>query len=117
MAIYALYANINLQAQRTISGTVTGNSGVHLVGATVYAKGFNAGTNTDINGMYTIAVPEEVEYLLFSYIGYVTSEAFIGEQNLIDFMADFDPRFPNGAESFWSNPVPRAYAIEIKLKL
>lgn len=70
----------NLQ-QRVISGTVVGSDNAPLVGVTVLVKGTSSGTLTDINGKYSIVLPENAQTLVFSFIGLVTQEVAIGTSN------------------------------------
>ena len=58
-----------LQAQ-TVSGKVTDETGESLIGATVLVEGTTTGTVTDIDGMYSVAIPAGAEALTFSYTGY-----------------------------------------------
>lgn len=70
---------------RVISGTVTdASTGKALIGATVRVKGRNIGTLTDENGNYRLKIPEEVEFLLFSYVRYVDVEESIKRRNRLD---------------------------------
>ncbi len=71
-------------AQRTITGTVTDDSGEALIGATVLVKGTTAGTVTDLGGLYTIRVPEGGTTLVFSYTGFKSVEMVIGASNVVD---------------------------------
>lgn len=71
-------------AQRTVSGTVTDNSGIPLIGANVQAKGTTVGTITDIDGNYSLSVPSETTVLVFSYTGYNTREVSLGESNTVN---------------------------------
>ena len=73
-----------LMAQRTITGTVTDDTGETLIGATVQAKGTTVGTVTDIDGKYSLDVPEGTTALVFSYTGFNTKEIEIGANNVID---------------------------------
>lgn len=84
MGVYAL------SAQRTISGKVTDESGEALIGATVLVKGTSSGTVTDIDGNYTINVPEGGNTLIFSYTGFKTSEVEIGPSDELDVVMSFD---------------------------
>ncbi len=46
-------------AQRTVSGTVRdAGDGSTLIGVTVLVKGTTNGTTTDINGQYSLTVPD-----------------------------------------------------------
>ena len=64
-------------AQTTVSGTVTGDGGDAIPGATVLVKGTTVGTVADMNGKYTITAPEGSQFLVFSYIGMETKELAI----------------------------------------
>ena len=61
-------------AQFTVSGTVTDAGGEPLIGATVLAKGTSVGTITDIDGSFSLRVPDGTEALVVSYTGYATAE-------------------------------------------
>ena len=55
-----------------VSGTVTDQQGAPMIGVTVLVQGAGdmpIGTTTDMNGVYTIAVPEGATALQFSFIG------------------------------------------------
>jgi TonB-dependent starch-binding outer membrane protein SusC len=71
-------------AQRTVTGTVTDNSKDPVISATVQVKGTTVGTTTDLDGKYSIKVPEGSNTLLFSYIGYATQEVELGASNTVD---------------------------------
>jgi len=79
-----LFAMGSLMAQRTITGTVTDDSGETLIGSTVQAKGTTVGTVTDIDGKYTLDIPDGTTTLVFSYTGFSTQEIEIGANNVID---------------------------------
>ncbi|MGX5689503.1 SusC/RagA family TonB-linked outer membrane protein [Arcticibacter tournemirensis] len=67
--------------QTVIKGKVTNASGTEpLIGVSVKVKGSSAGTSTDLNGAFEIAVPGPRATLVFSYIGYVTREVPVGNQ-------------------------------------
>lgn len=57
------------QDKRLIKGIVTDENGDPLIGVSVLVKGSTVGTITDIDGNYSIEVPERGT-LEFSYIGY-----------------------------------------------
>ncbi len=61
-------------AQRTISGTVTDESGEPLIGASILVKGTTSGTVTDIDGAFALEVPTPAEFLIVSYTGFSTLE-------------------------------------------
>lgn len=60
-------------AQVTVSGTVTDErTGEPLIGASILIKGTTNGTITDLDGGYSINLPNEGGTLIFSSIGYLT---------------------------------------------
>ncbi|WP_375560457.1 von Willebrand factor type A domain-containing protein [Bernardetia sp. OM2101] len=72
-------------AQRTITGTVTASDGSGgLPGATVQVKGTNTGTSTDMEGKYSITIPEGNDVLVFMFVGFENKEVTIGKQTVID---------------------------------
>ncbi len=70
-------------AQRTVSGTVTGDDGDGLPGANVLVKGTTTGTQTDLDGNYSLAV-NDGSTLVFSYVGFETQEIVVGSRTVID---------------------------------
>ncbi len=71
-------------AQRTISGTITDDSGETLIGASVVAKGTTVGTITEVDGTYSLNIAEDVTTLVVSYTGFETKEIQIGASNVVD---------------------------------
>lgn len=71
-------------AQRTITGTVTDESGEALIGASILVKGTTTGAVTDIDGTYSITVPSGSNVLQFSYTGYSSQEITLGASNVVD---------------------------------
>jgi len=72
-------------AQTTVSGVITDESGESLIGASVLAKGSSVGTITDIDGRYTITLPQGSNTLIVSYVGYSEKEIQVtgpGEMNI-----------------------------------
>ena len=70
---------------RTITGTVTDNKQEPLIGVNVVVKGnTSVGAITDLDGKYSLSVPEGKATLVFSYIGYVTQEVSVGSRNTVD---------------------------------
>lgn len=68
--------NSSKQARRIITGLVKDINGEVLIGVTVLIKGTNVRSVTDINGKFSIVVPDIIidPILSFSYIGYDTKE-------------------------------------------
>ncbi|GAB4250441.1 MAG: SusC/RagA family TonB-linked outer membrane protein [Saprospiraceae bacterium] len=80
----ALMSISAMLAQRTVSGTVTDTKGEPLIGVSIFARGTSVGTVTDIDGTYSLNVPEGVNTLVFSYTGFETKEVSLGASNVID---------------------------------
>ncbi|MFO7823494.1 MAG: SusC/RagA family TonB-linked outer membrane protein, partial [Cyclobacterium sp.] len=76
-------APMPLHVDIQISGTVTDENGAPLPGASITVLGTSSGTVTDIDGNYSITVPEEAD-LVFSYIGYESKTVAVGTQTTID---------------------------------
>ena len=72
------------QAQRVITGKVTDQNGEALIGASVLVVGTTVGTVTDLDGMYSITVPEGATSLQISYTGYEPQIITLGPSNMID---------------------------------
>ena len=73
------------RTQQTITGTVTDlSTDESLPGVNVVAKNTTVGTVTDIDGNYRLTVPDDVETLVFSSVGYVKEEVTIGNQTVIN---------------------------------
>lgn len=72
------------QLQRQIRGRIMGEGGSPLAGVTIRAKGTSTATTTDESGSYSIEVPEAVNILIFSIVGYQTVEREISSRSLIN---------------------------------
>lgn len=59
---------------KEIKGKVTDTRGEALPGATVMVKGSSSGTISDIDGMFTLRVPNNAEILQISFVGMQTQE-------------------------------------------
>jgi len=64
--------------QITVTGTVTDQAGLPIPGATVLIKGTTKGTATDLDGHYTISVPDPANVLVFSSLGFERKEIMVG---------------------------------------
>ena len=72
-------------AQSTISGTVTdADSNLGMPGVNVLVKGLVTGTVTDVSGNYSLNVPENANVLVFSSVGYETTEIEINGRSTIN---------------------------------
>jgi len=65
-------------------GLIKDENGLPLIGAGIRVKGTMNSTSTDSNGAFSLIVPDEKTVLLFSYVGYETTEIIVGTQrNLV----------------------------------
>jgi TonB-linked SusC/RagA family outer membrane protein len=71
-------------AQRTVSGTVVDATGEPLIGASILVKGTTTGAVTDIDGSFSLNVPEDRDILVVSYTGYETQELPIGDATTLE---------------------------------
>ncbi len=72
-------------AQRTVSGTITdADNGDPLIGASVAVVGTSSGTVTDIDGSYTLQLPDGATEIEVSYTGYASQRVTLGASNTLD---------------------------------
>ena len=78
--------NNELSAQQEIevSGKVTDENNEDLPGANVMIKGTTVGAVTDLNGEFSITVPNSEAVLVISFVGYTTQELVVGNQTIIN---------------------------------
>lgn len=63
-----------------VRGKVTGSDNESLPGANVLLKGTTIGTVCDVNGNYTLTLPENPGVLVFSMVGFMTEERAVTGQ-------------------------------------
>lgn len=81
--LLALVVQLTFAQQKTITGTVTDDTGLPLPGANVIIKGTSSGTQSDFDGLYSITA-NVGQTLTFSYVGFDTKEVKVGAQNSIN---------------------------------
>ena len=64
-----------------VKGIISSDKGEPLVGASVVVKGTTNGTITDIDGKYSLSVPDGKVTLVISYVGYDTKEVALNNQS------------------------------------
>lgn len=67
---------------KKVTGIITDKNGEAIIGGTVQVKGTSIGTITDIDGKFTLDVPEG-SMLAISYIGYKTQEVRINDSETV----------------------------------
>ncbi len=76
-------------AQRTLTGTVFDNStNEPLIGASVQVEGTSQGVITDIDGTYSIQIPDGVVRLIVSYVGFTTRIVDVGNASTLDIILE-----------------------------
>jgi TonB-linked SusC/RagA family outer membrane protein len=76
---------------REISGVVTSaDDGSPIPGVTVSVKGTSIGTITDAAGNYRIHVPQNTDVIVFSFVGLLTQEVPVGNQDRLDIVMESD---------------------------
>jgi hypothetical protein len=82
----SLLSVVSVLAQsKTITGKVTSAEEPEGVpGASVVVKGTTQGTITDLDGAYSITVPDNSATLVFSFVGYLTQEIPVGTGNVVN---------------------------------
>lgn len=79
-----------LKQSLTVSGKVTSETEGALPGVSVVLKGTTIGTVTDVDGNYSLNVPDGSGVLFFSFIGYNTEEISINNRTIIDVVMAFN---------------------------
>lgn len=74
-----VYSKIQLQ----LTGTVTDEDGVPLMGVNILIKDTQTGTQTDFDGNYSLRA-QEGDTIVFSYLGYITHEAPVTDSGTLD---------------------------------
>ncbi|NQV75041.1 MAG: TonB-dependent receptor, partial [Bacteroidetes bacterium] len=67
-----------------VSGIVTDSKGETLPGVSIKLKSTSVGITTDLNGKYSINVPDDASTLVFTYIGYVSQEVAINGRSIVN---------------------------------
>ncbi|MBQ5982115.1 MAG: TonB-dependent receptor [Prevotella sp.] len=73
LLVAGFFMTMTSMAQITVRGNVSDDAGESIIGASVMQKGTSNGAVTDLDGNFSIVVPENA-ILTISYIGYTTQE-------------------------------------------
>ena len=77
-------STVVLNAQSAITGKITDEKGVPLQGASITIKGTKTSTVSDLNGFYSIQVPNEKATLVFAYVGFEVQEIKVKEKTVVN---------------------------------
>ncbi len=83
------------QSKRAITGNVTDNYGDPLIGVSVIVVGTSTGAITDMDGNFSIEVPNDKAVLEFSYIGYKKQQIKVGLSNSLKVVMQEDAQLIN----------------------
>lgn len=72
------------QQEKKITGTVKDLQGEPMIGVSVLEEGTQNGTVTDFNGNYVLELQNRKATLVFSYIGYISKKANVGNLSVIN---------------------------------
>lgn len=84
LVVLALLFSVAFAQNRTVTGTVTDQSGQPVPGVTVKGKGSNVVTSTSANGNFSISIPASVTVIEFSALGYANLSKSIGSTNIVN---------------------------------
>ncbi|MDX2070312.1 MAG: TonB-dependent receptor [Haliscomenobacter sp.] len=77
-------------AQITVNGTITSEDQQPLIGATVLVKGTTTGAVTDLDGKFTVQVPDQNAVLVIGYTGFAEQQITVGTQTQLNIVLKVD---------------------------
>ncbi len=84
LSLLLIASTLVVSAQIKVSGTVTDSNKEALIGVNITVSGTKTGTISDLNGKYTIQVPDAKSVLVFSYVGYKTMLREAGTSGMVN---------------------------------
>jgi TonB-linked SusC/RagA family outer membrane protein len=84
LSAVSVFADANFQGIQVTGKVISSMDQSGLPGVNVALKDGQGGTITDIDGNYTLQVPNVNTVLVFSYVGYITEEILVGNQTVIN---------------------------------
>lgn len=77
-------SNLLEEKDIVVKGQITDAQGETLPGVSIKLKGTTVGATTDVDGRFTINVPDNNSVLVFTYIGYQTQEVTVGNRTTLN---------------------------------
>src|SRR5690606_6540194 len=71
---------------------VTGENGEELPGVNILLKGTTTGTTTEVDGTYSLTIPDGNGVLIFSFVGYNPQEIVVNNRSQLDIQLTPDTR-------------------------
>jgi TonB-linked SusC/RagA family outer membrane protein len=87
--LLAFVVQLTFAQEKTISGTISDDSGLPLPGVSIVIKGTTTGTQTDFDGIYTIKA-QSGDVLSITYLGMKGQEVTVGASNTINVVMEAD---------------------------
>ncbi|WP_247235626.1 TonB-dependent receptor [Telluribacter sp. SYSU D00476] len=69
---------------KRVQGKVMDEKGEGLPGVSIILKGSQQGTTTDVEGNFSISVPNDESVLIFSFVGYTNQEVVVGNRTQLE---------------------------------
>ena len=76
--------NLSTKQQTAVTGKVVDKKGNPIPGVTVLIKGTSIGVASDFDGNYSLDVEDSNSILVFSYLGFLSQEVTVNDQNVIN---------------------------------
>lgn len=74
------FSFLSVQQTIDITGVVKDDVGEPVIGANILVKGTNNGVITDMEGRFSLKIPQANALLVVSYIGYISQEIQVGDK-------------------------------------
>jgi hypothetical protein len=89
--VIALFLSVPSFGQTPVKGKVTNSEdGSALPGVSIVIEGTTTGTVSDVDGNFTVNVPNSQSSLLFSFIGYTSQRIPVGSNTIINVIMEPD---------------------------
>jgi|WetSurMetagenome_2_1015567.scaffolds.fasta_scaffold17520_2 TonB-dependent starch-binding outer membrane protein SusC len=79
-----------MHAQKSISGSVTDNQGLPIIGVNIHIVGTTQGTMTDVDGKFKLMVPSDSTKLQFTFVGYLSETIKVDNKTQISIVLEED---------------------------
>ncbi|AEH00273.1 SusC/RagA family TonB-linked outer membrane protein [Lacinutrix sp. 5H-3-7-4] len=87
--LLAFVVQLSFAQEKTISGTISDETGLPLPGVNIVVKGTSNGTQTDFDGNYSISTSTG-SVLTYTFVGYKTVTKTVGSASAISFGMEID---------------------------
>ena len=77
IALLFLFTSGTPDNSRTVTGKITDISGEEIIGVSIQLKNSHTGTMSDVNGRYSLSIPQGRQTLVFSFLGFNTQEIVV----------------------------------------